>query len=45
MSRIGVGVLVSGRGTDLQSIIDTSEEGKIDADVKVVIGNKKMPML
>jgi len=41
MSRIGVGVLVSGRGTDLQSIIDASEEGKIDADVKVVISNKK----
>lgn len=39
--RIRVGVLASGRGTDLQSIIDASGSGKIDADVVVVISDKK----
>ncbi|HEC81110.1 MAG TPA: phosphoribosylglycinamide formyltransferase [Thermoplasmatales archaeon] len=41
MKRIKVGVLASGRGTDLQSIIDASEKGMIDADVVVVISDKK----
>ena len=40
MKRIRVGVLVSGRGTNLQSIIDHSESGKIDADVAVVISDR-----
>jgi len=40
MKRIKVGVLVSGRGTNLQSIIDHSESGKIDADVAVVISDR-----
>jgi len=35
--RLRVGVLASGGGTDLQSIIDASEEGKIDAQVVVVV--------
>ena len=34
-----VGVLASGRGTDLQSIIDASDMGKIDAEVVVVISD------
>lgn len=39
MTRIRVAVLASGSGTDLQSIIDASERGEIDADVVVVISN------
>ena len=39
--KLSVGVLVSGSGTDLQSIIDASEKDIIDADVVVVISDKK----
>lgn len=39
--KLRVGVLASGRGTDLQSIIDASEKGMIDAEVVVVISDKK----
>jgi len=35
-----VGVLVSGNGTNLQSIIDKSETGELPAHVVVVISNK-----
>ncbi len=38
--KIRLGVMVSGRGTNLQSIIDACEAGKIDAEVAVVISNK-----
>jgi phosphoribosylglycinamide formyltransferase-1 len=38
--RLRVGVLASGRGTDLQSIIDSSEEGKINAEVVLVCSNR-----
>jgi phosphoribosylglycinamide formyltransferase-1 len=38
-SKLRVGVLISGRGTDLQSIIDASEAGEINAEVVVVISN------
>ena len=38
---LSVGVLASGSGTDLQSIIDASETGMIDATVVVVISDKK----
>jgi len=38
--KLRVGVLASGGGTDLQSIIDASESGKIDAEVVVVISDK-----
>jgi len=41
MKRIRVGVLASGRGTNLQSIIDHSKSGRIDADVVVVISDKR----
>ncbi len=41
MSRLRVGVLASGGGTDLQSIIDTSEKNMIDAEVVAVISDKK----
>jgi phosphoribosylglycinamide formyltransferase-1 len=35
-----VGVLVSGRGSNLQSIIDKSKSGDIDAEVVVVLSDK-----
>lgn len=38
--KIKVGVLASGGGTDLQSIIDASEKNMIDAEVKVVISDR-----
>lgn len=34
-----IGVLASGSGTNLQSIIDASESGRINAEVKVVISD------
>lgn len=39
--RLRLGVLASGNGTDLQSIIDASEKGLIDATVVVVISDRK----
>jgi len=38
---LSVGVLASGSGTDLQSIIDASEKNMIDAEVVVVISDKE----
>jgi len=38
--RIRLGVLVSGSGTNLQSILDQCRLGKIDAEVAVVISNR-----
>ena len=37
--RMRIGVLISGSGTNLQAIIDASAEGRLDADVAVVISN------
>ena len=39
--KLRVGVLATGGGTDLQSIIDASESAKIDAEVVVVISDNK----
>ena len=39
--KLHVGVLASGGGTDLQSIIDAAEKGMIDAEVEVVISDNK----
>ena len=39
--KIKLGVLASGSGTDLQSIIDSSNKGLIDAEVIVVISDNK----
>jgi len=36
---INIGVLVSGRGTNLQAIIEAIEEGKIEGEIKVVISD------
>jgi len=41
MKKLSLGVLVSGNGTNLQSIIDHSRDGKIDAKVEVVISDRK----
>jgi len=41
VKKLQVGVLASGGGTDLQSIIDASEKSMIDAEVVVVISDKK----
>ena len=40
MAHLNLGVLISGRGTNLQSIIDACEAGKIDAVVVVVISEQ-----
>jgi len=36
-----IGVLASGRGTNLQSIIDSIKERKIEAEIEVVISDKE----
>lgn len=36
-----IAVLVSGGGTNLQSIIDATEAGEINGQIKVVISNKE----
>ena len=38
--KITIGVLVSGNGSNLQSIIDSAEAGKIDVEIACVISNK-----
>lgn len=38
--KLKIGVLASGGGTDLQSIIDASEKNMINAEVRVVISDK-----
>jgi phosphoribosylglycinamide formyltransferase-1 len=35
-----IGVLVSGGGTNLQAIIDAASQGRIDAEIGVVVSNK-----
>jgi phosphoribosylglycinamide formyltransferase-1 len=41
LNKIRLGVLVSGRGSNLQNIIDQAEAGKLMAQVAVVISDKK----
>lgn len=41
MSRIKIGVLVSGSGSNLQSIIDNIQTGFINGKIEVVISNNK----
>src|SRR5688500_11185744 len=36
----GIGVLVSGSGTNLQAILDAQARGELGAEVRVVISNK-----
>ncbi len=40
MSLLRLGVLVSGRGANLQAIIDAIEAGDVNAEIAVVISNK-----
>jgi len=40
MPQLKIGVLISGSGTNLQSIIDNIENGKINGKITVVISNK-----
>ncbi len=39
MKKINLGVLVSGGGSNLQSIIDHIEQQKLDAEIKIIISN------
>lgn len=39
MKKVNIGVLVSGGGSNLQSIIDQIELGRLQAEIKVVISN------
>jgi phosphoribosylglycinamide formyltransferase 1 len=40
VARLKLGVLVSGRGSNLQAILDAVSEGRLDADVGLVISNR-----
>ncbi len=35
-----LGVLISGRGSNLQAIIDSIDDGRLDAEIAVVVSNK-----
>jgi phosphoribosylglycinamide formyltransferase-1 len=41
MDKLKLGVLVSGRGSNLQAIIDAINEKKLDACIRIVISNNK----
>jgi len=41
MPKCKIGVLISGGGTNLQSIIDATNQGRLDAKVELVVSNKK----
>ncbi len=41
MSRIKLGVLISGGGSNLQAIIDNIENGSINGEIKLIISNKE----
>lgn len=41
MPQVKIGVLISGSGSNLQSLIDNIENGNIDGKITVVISNKK----
>jgi len=42
--KVRIGVLASGRGSNLQAIIDAIEAGKVDAKIGLVLSNKKDAM-
>jgi phosphoribosylglycinamide formyltransferase-1 len=39
--KLNLGVLVSGRGSNLQSIIDAAEEGRLEASLKMVLSDRE----
>lgn len=41
MARTRLGILISGGGSNLQAIIDRISQGKLDAEIAVVISSKK----
>ena len=41
MSQINIGVLISGGGTNLQSVIDNIENGRINGKIKLIVSNKE----
>lgn len=41
MSNVSLGILVSGRGSNLQAIIDAINDGKLNATIRIVISNKE----
>ena len=41
MPQVKIGVLISGSGTNLQSLIDNAENGNIDGKIAVVISNRE----
>ena len=40
MANLKLGILVSGRGSNLQAIIDAIRDGSLDAEIKLVVSNK-----
>lgn len=40
VSMLKLGILVSGRGSNLQAIIDAIREERLDADIKLVVSNR-----
>ena len=41
MLQLKIGVLISGSGTNLQSLIDNTEKGFINAEISVVISDRE----
>jgi len=39
VKKVSIGVLVSGSGSNLQSLIDHSEQGVLDAEIRIVVSN------
>ena len=40
MKRAAIGVLISGRGSNLQSLIEAAQAGRLGGDIRVVISNR-----
>jgi len=38
--KLKIGILASGKGTNFQELINLSEKGELDIDIKVLITNK-----
>lgn len=41
MKKLALGVLVSGRGSNLQALLDACREGRLDAEVRLVVSNRR----
>ena len=39
--KLSLGVLVSGRGSNLQSIIDAVERGRLEAEIRIVLSDRE----